>query len=57
MVSREAVPFILNLKFINKTGSRLAPLFLFFNSCCVLSIYLLADFINLIVADLINLLV
>ena len=33
-------------------GSRRAPLFLFFGSGFILSLYLLADFLNLVVADL-----
>lgn len=34
-------------------GSRRAPLFFFLGSGFVLSLYLLADFLNLIVADLV----
>ena len=34
-------------------GSRRAPLFLFFGSGFILSLYLLADFFNIIVADLV----
>ena len=34
-------------------GSQRAPLFLSLGSCFVLSLYLLADFLNLVVADVV----